>query len=157
MMLRTTLSGLRGQLRRLVATTLAVVFGVAFVAGSLIFGDTARAGYVEALARIGTNVDVVVQPATDGTAPINGWLIRPSRCRNLSNDRNAVTVSLAAPRDCCAVCPTTKSITSAARSDAQSIVTSSRNILLDTNGRKKWTYNAMVVRCSPRSRRRYRA
>jgi putative ABC transport system permease protein len=70
MMLRTTLSGLRGQLRRLVATTLAVVFGVGFVAGSLIFGDTARAGYVEALARIGTNVDVVVQPATDGTVPL---------------------------------------------------------------------------------------
>ena len=35
---------LRAHPRRLVATTLAVVFGVAFVAGSLIFGDTARAG-----------------------------------------------------------------------------------------------------------------
>ncbi|HZM81712.1 MAG TPA: FtsX-like permease family protein [Candidatus Limnocylindrales bacterium] len=72
MMLRSTLAGLRGQLRRLVATTLAVVFGVAFVAGTLIFGDTARAGYVEAFAGIATNVDVVVQPAGDGKAPLTG-------------------------------------------------------------------------------------
>jgi len=71
-MLRSTLAGLRGQLRRLVATTLAVVFGVAFVAGTLIFGDTARAGYVEAFAGIATNVDVVVQPAGDGKAPLTG-------------------------------------------------------------------------------------
>jgi putative ABC transport system permease protein len=60
-MLRTTLAGFRGQLRRLTATALAVVFGVAFVAGSLIFGDTARAGYVDAFARIAANVDVVVR------------------------------------------------------------------------------------------------
>ena len=68
-MLRTTLAGLRGQLRRLTATALAVVFGVAFVAGSLIFGDTARAGYVDAFARIAANVDVVVRP---GDAPLTG-------------------------------------------------------------------------------------
>ena len=70
-MLRTTLSGLRKQLRRLVATALAVVFGVAFVAGTLIFGDTARAGYVDAFARLAANVDVVVQPAGDGAAPLS--------------------------------------------------------------------------------------
>lgn len=69
-MLRTTLWSLRGQLRRLVATTLAVVFGVAFVAGTLIFADTTRAGYTEAFARIATNVDVVVQPGEDGSAPL---------------------------------------------------------------------------------------
>ena len=53
----------------LTATALAVVFGVGFVAGSLIFGDTARAGYVDAFAGIAANVDVVVRP---GDAPLTG-------------------------------------------------------------------------------------
>ncbi len=66
-MLRAILAGLRGHLRRLVGTTLAVVFGVAFVAGTLIFGDSARAAYAEAFTRTLENVDVVVQP---GSAPL---------------------------------------------------------------------------------------
>ena len=66
-MLRTVIAGLRGHLRRLVATTLAVVFAVAFVAGTLIFDDTARAAYAEAFTRVLNNVDVVVQ---SGSAPL---------------------------------------------------------------------------------------
>lgn len=64
-MLLSTLRGLRGHLGRLVATTLAVVFGVAFVAGTLVFADTARAGYTEAFARTAANVDVSVRPPAD--------------------------------------------------------------------------------------------
>lgn len=59
-MLRTVLAGLRAHLRRLVATVVAVVLGVGFVAGTLIFGDTARAGFYDTFARLAQNVDVAV-------------------------------------------------------------------------------------------------
>jgi putative ABC transport system permease protein len=42
-MLHTTLAELRAHKLRLVATALAVMLGVGFVAGTLIFGDTAKA------------------------------------------------------------------------------------------------------------------
>ena len=38
------------------------------------------------------------RPATDGATPTNEFPITPSRCRNLRNDRRAVTVSFTAPR-----------------------------------------------------------
>lgn len=62
-MLRTVLANLRAHLGRLAATTLAVVFGVAFVVGTVIFGDTVRQGYADAYARSAVNVDVSVLPA----------------------------------------------------------------------------------------------
>ncbi len=61
-MLRTTIAGLRAHARRMIATGLAVVFGVAFVAGTLIFGDTARAGFYDTFARTARNVDAMVDP-----------------------------------------------------------------------------------------------
>lgn len=61
--MRSALRGLRGHLGRLVATTLAVVFGVAFVAGTLIFADTTRAAYTNAFSAVAKNVDVSVRPA----------------------------------------------------------------------------------------------
>jgi putative ABC transport system permease protein len=66
-MLRAVLADLRVHLRRLLSTTLAVVFGVAFVTGTLIFNDTARAAHAESFTRILNNVDVVVQP---GSTPL---------------------------------------------------------------------------------------
>ena len=66
-MLRAVLADLRVHLRRLVSTTLAVVFGVAFVTGTLIFNDTARAAHAESFTRVLNNVDVVVQP---GSTPL---------------------------------------------------------------------------------------
>jgi putative ABC transport system permease protein len=59
-MWRSTLAGLRAHARRMAATVLAVVLGVGFVAGTLIFGDTAKAGYDETFARTAKNVDTVV-------------------------------------------------------------------------------------------------
>ena len=59
-MWRTTLAGLRAHARRMAATVLAVVLGVGFVAGTLIFGDTAKAGYDETFARTAKNVDAAV-------------------------------------------------------------------------------------------------
>jgi putative ABC transport system permease protein len=67
-MLRTVLANLRAHVGRLAATTLAVVLGVAFVVGTVIFADTARQGYIDAYARSASNVDVAVLPA-DGDEP----------------------------------------------------------------------------------------
>jgi putative ABC transport system permease protein len=60
-MIGVTLAGLRAHARRMLATTLAVVFGVGFVAGTLIFNDTAQAGFYRAFSRAAQNVDVAVQ------------------------------------------------------------------------------------------------
>src|SRR5690242_15611660 len=61
-MLRIALAGLRAHARRVLGTLFAVVFGVAFVSGTFIFTDTARAGFYDAFARTGRNVDVDVTP-----------------------------------------------------------------------------------------------
>jgi putative ABC transport system permease protein len=60
-MIRVTLAGLRTHARRMLATALAVVFGVGFVAGTLIFSDTAQAGFFRAFSREAQNVDVAVE------------------------------------------------------------------------------------------------
>lgn len=60
-MLRTTLAGLRSHARRLIATTLAIVFGVAFLAGTFFFRDTATAGFYDTYARSAHGVDAVVE------------------------------------------------------------------------------------------------
>jgi putative ABC transport system permease protein len=68
--LRIALAGLRAHARRVLGTVFAVVFGVAFVSGTFIFTDTARAGFYDAFARTGRNVDVDVQPViTSKQAP----------------------------------------------------------------------------------------
>jgi putative ABC transport system permease protein len=59
--LRIAMAGLRAHARRVVGTLFAVVFGVAFVSGTFIFTDTAKAGFYDAFARTGRNVDVDVQ------------------------------------------------------------------------------------------------
>jgi putative ABC transport system permease protein len=65
-MLRTTLAGLRAHKLRLVATALAIVLGVGFVAGTLIFGDTAKAALFDQFARGAKNVDVVIGAGAGG-------------------------------------------------------------------------------------------
>jgi putative ABC transport system permease protein len=62
-MLRVTLAGLRGYARRLLATAVAIVLGVGFVAGTLIFGDTAEAALYDQFARAAKNVDLFLAPA----------------------------------------------------------------------------------------------
>jgi putative ABC transport system permease protein len=66
-MVSTTLAGLRAHARRMVATALAVVFGVSFVAGTLIFSDTARAGFFDTYSRVAKNVDAAVEPGGDAS------------------------------------------------------------------------------------------
>src|SRR5687767_6065121 len=59
-MWRFTFASLTKHARRLIATTMAVVLGVGFTVGTLIFGDTAQAGFDQTFARTAKNVDVVV-------------------------------------------------------------------------------------------------
>jgi putative ABC transport system permease protein len=60
--LRTTLARLRAHKLRLVATALAIVLGVGFVAGTLIFGDTAKVALYDQFSRVAQGVDVAVDP-----------------------------------------------------------------------------------------------
>lgn len=61
-MIRVTLAGLRAHKLRLLMTALAIALGVGFVAGTLIFGDTAKAALYDSFAHSARNVDVAVQP-----------------------------------------------------------------------------------------------
>src|SRR3954464_15196764 len=61
-MLRTTLAGLRAHKLRLLLTATAIMIGVGFLAGTLVYGDTAKAAFYDDLARAARNVDVSVQP-----------------------------------------------------------------------------------------------
>jgi putative ABC transport system permease protein len=61
-MWRTTIAGLRAHTRRMFGTALAVIFGVGFVVGTLVFTDTARAGFYDTYARTAQGIDVAVEP-----------------------------------------------------------------------------------------------
>ncbi|MDR7278456.1 ABC transporter permease [Catenuloplanes atrovinosus] len=88
-LLRTALAGLRMHWVRLLMTAAAIVVGVSFLAGSLVYGDTARAAFYDDLAKSSRNVDVVVQSgwslldrdtldrvrAVDGVAAADGRVI----------------------------------------------------------------------------------
>lgn len=54
-------TALRSHRRRLLGTCTAVVIGVAFLAGTLVFGDTIRAGFDDAFATATSGTDVVVR------------------------------------------------------------------------------------------------
>jgi len=59
-MLRTTLAGLRAHKLRLLLTATAIMIGVGFLAGTLVYGDTAKAAFYDDLARAARNVDASV-------------------------------------------------------------------------------------------------
>ena len=66
-MLRTTLAGLYAHKLRLLASSLAIVLSVGFVAGTLIFTDTATAGFWHEFAAQAAHVDASVEsPAAAG-------------------------------------------------------------------------------------------
>ena len=62
-MFNVTLSGLWARKRRLIGTSLAVVLGVAFLAATLVLGDTMRAGFEQAFTDANAGTDVVVRSA----------------------------------------------------------------------------------------------
>lgn len=64
-MFNATLSGLWARKRRLIGTSLAVVLGVAFLAATLVLGDTMRSGFDKAFADANAGIDVVVRSADE--------------------------------------------------------------------------------------------
>ena len=68
-MLTLTLRGLRSHKRRLVSTVVAVLLGVAFMAGSMVFTDTMRASLAGVFADAERQTDALVR----GPATIEGF------------------------------------------------------------------------------------
>jgi putative ABC transport system permease protein len=64
-MLSLTVKEMRGHGRRLVGTAVAVFLGVAFLAGTLVLGDTLRNNFDNLFAEVNAGTDVVVRNATD--------------------------------------------------------------------------------------------
>jgi putative ABC transport system permease protein len=64
-MLSLTIKEMRGHSRRLVGTALAVFLGVAFLAGTLVLGDTLRNNFDNLFAEVNAGTDVIVRGATD--------------------------------------------------------------------------------------------
>ncbi|SIO84887.1 ABC transporter permease [Nocardiopsis sp. JB363] len=62
-MLRTTLAGLRMHKARYVTTTLAILLGVMFISGTMVFADTLEASYEESVMGSATNVDTIAVAA----------------------------------------------------------------------------------------------
>ncbi|HEX6444855.1 MAG TPA: ABC transporter permease [Streptosporangiales bacterium] len=70
-MLKTTLAGLRAHKARLLFSSLAIILGVGFAAGSFVLTDTIRQGYYASFAADAQRVDLVVQADGDGsTVPV---------------------------------------------------------------------------------------
>ncbi|WP_159942019.1 MULTISPECIES: ABC transporter permease [unclassified Nocardiopsis] len=62
-MLRTTLAGLRLHRSRYVTTVLAILLGVMFVSGTMVFADTLEASYEKSVMGSATSVDAIAVPA----------------------------------------------------------------------------------------------
>src|SRR5699024_5713115 len=68
-MLRTTLAGLRLHTSRYVTTALAILLGVMFVSGTMVFADTLEADYEASVMGSATSVDAIAVPEEPETAP----------------------------------------------------------------------------------------
>ncbi|MGH9229175.1 MAG: ABC transporter permease [Acidimicrobiales bacterium] len=64
-MLSLTVKEMRGHVRRLLGTAVAVILGVAFLAGTLVLGDTLRRNFDNLFADVNAGTDVVVRSGTD--------------------------------------------------------------------------------------------
>ncbi|NYH50502.1 putative ABC transport system permease protein [Nocardiopsis arvandica] len=62
-MLRTTLAGLKLHKSRYVTTVLAILLGVMFVSGTMVFADTLNASYEESVMGSATSVDAIAVPS----------------------------------------------------------------------------------------------
>ena len=64
-MLRVSLKGLWAHKRRLFGSVFAVLLGVAFLAGTLVLGDTMRAGFSDLFSEANRGTDAVVRSTTE--------------------------------------------------------------------------------------------
>ncbi len=76
-MLRTTLAGLRLHKSRYVTTVLAILLGVMFVAGTMVFADTLEASYEESVMGAATSVDAVAVPEAEEGVDEDGFPLDP--------------------------------------------------------------------------------
>lgn len=67
-MLKTTLAGLRAHSARLIFSSLAIILGVGFAAGSFVLTDTIKVGYEMSFAADARLLDLVATPDDDGDA-----------------------------------------------------------------------------------------
>jgi putative ABC transport system permease protein len=74
-MLRVVLAGLRAHRVRLAMSAMAIVLGVGFVAGTLIFSDTAKAAFFAQFARQAAGVDAAVSPQRQAEGKGAGALV----------------------------------------------------------------------------------
>src|SRR5262249_5419741 len=58
-MLQVIFSGLRAHLARFVGTAIAVILGVGFIGGTLVFNDTATVAFYDTFARTAKGIDAV--------------------------------------------------------------------------------------------------
>ncbi|MEV4075792.1 ABC transporter permease [Nonomuraea fuscirosea] len=65
-MLRAALAGLRAHRLRLLLTSLAIMLGVGFIAGTFVLNDTAQAGFAQQVTADADKVDVAVLPRSAG-------------------------------------------------------------------------------------------
>lgn len=65
-MLRAALAGLRAHRLRLLLTSLAIMLGVGFIAGTFVLNDTAQAGFAQQVTADADKVDVAVLPGSAG-------------------------------------------------------------------------------------------
>ncbi|WP_017610446.1 ABC transporter permease [Nocardiopsis xinjiangensis] len=71
-MLRTTLAGLRLHTSRYVTTALAILLGVMFVSGTMVFADTLEADYESSVMGSATSVDAIATPEEPEVDPQAG-------------------------------------------------------------------------------------
>ncbi|WP_017581120.1 ABC transporter permease [Nocardiopsis valliformis] len=76
-MLRTTLAGLRLHKSRYVTTVLAILLGVMFVSGTLVFADTLEASYEESVMGSATSVDAIAVPEAEEGEDEDGFPLDP--------------------------------------------------------------------------------
>ena len=63
-MWKTTFATLRGNKRRVLSTSWAVILGVAFLAGTFVIGDTMRGGFSDLFQEANANTDALVRSST---------------------------------------------------------------------------------------------
>ncbi|WP_017545552.1 ABC transporter permease [Nocardiopsis prasina] len=76
-MLRTTLAGLRLHKSRYVTTVLAILLGVMFVSGTLVFADTLKASYEKSVMGSATSVDAIAVPEAEDGVDEEGYRLEP--------------------------------------------------------------------------------
>jgi putative ABC transport system permease protein len=64
-MWKATLASIRSHKRRLLSTSLAVLLGVAFLSGTLVLGETTRAGFSDAFTEANAGTDALVRSETE--------------------------------------------------------------------------------------------